>query len=218
MINIFNKIRGCFRRNKSLEEIAASADFDIIKQRRALYESNALVSNSVDEQYIYVALQKCECGGSYHAVSQALLEKEGTPHDRLDAICIDCDTKKAFEFDISRYYGEPSLYHSLNPFDRPSSIIDVAQWYQLADYHLRAFYRVFGENERQDSLQRSLSYINEALKFYQPDSEYPPETAFFNHPEEKLHGLIKEQFKKSNLLELKKTIQETLAIASFSTN
>lgn len=176
-----------------VEATEPDSDFELEKKRRASYEGKGLVVNSVNEEYVYIKLQEHECGGSYEGIRGLKGFKPGGHHkvidgihyDLVDAECTKCGSKKEFSFDISRFYGDLRLYSltNLNPFDRPSSVIDLNEWFRLINSEIR---NTKDENKTmKEKVVTSLNiimYATEALKFYHSESESPSEDAFFNSP------------------------------------
>ncbi len=66
--------------------------------------------NSVTFEYVYVANQRCECGGYFATVSQELHISPSGPVDRLKARCESCGVERTFDFDISSFFGQLEKY------------------------------------------------------------------------------------------------------------
>ena len=161
----------------------------ILKEKRVKYEAEGLVPNSIWEEGLYIFLQKCECGESYsyESFNKGHSEiKQGKPYDLVEVKCKNCNTERIFTFDISRFYGDSRLdSKNINPFERPSSIIDVVQWSYLAQLWAFEYENMTEYDSLEDkikSLINSKNYIDEALKFYPPGSPYPDKNSFFNKP------------------------------------
>ena len=65
--------------------------------------------NSVEEEYEYIANQRCTCGGTYEVISQWTLEKDGKHIDELKARCTKCEKERIFSFDVSSLFEQYDL-------------------------------------------------------------------------------------------------------------
>ena len=158
---------------------------------------NMLPSYSLAERHFYLMLVQCEsCGkGPFELVSQ-----EQSPDGKIDTWnirCKQCSAEKRILFDAGTLLIKSSPNHSapipiVNPTRKPSKLIDAGQW-------LAIFYAILSsaseQTEKKDA--QRLGYeatlaIDEALKFYEDDSDLPPERAiwtpssrqrFQEHPE-----------------------------------
>jgi hypothetical protein len=91
----------------------------------------------------------------------------------------------------------------VNASDRPSRIIDVAQWLIL--------FRTIGEaaSRTTDKVEaRRLGYeaaqcLEEALKFYEPDNDLPPATAFFHESSRDMRCAHPEEFSRERMVGLR---------------
>ena len=72
---------------------------------------NAITVDSIHDEYVYVATQKCDCGGAWVRVSQSLiLDAEKVPFDRLEVQCDACKKAHEFWFNCSRFFGKPPVF------------------------------------------------------------------------------------------------------------
>jgi hypothetical protein len=224
---LFEKISNFFSRNKnkniedllkienflSEEELHNLEDIEIVKRKRSKYEAEGLVVNSVNEEYLYLMLQECSCGSNYPKdtlISQTLQTQGNLAWDIIKNKCKGCGAEKSFKFDISRFYGDIRLYSKgFNPFDRPSSVIDVFQWADLAYFNLKLTEKYLDESA--GLLANSLEFIDEALKFYRPGSPYPPDESYFNKPRGiEITDEIKNMFSIERIINIKTEIEEKL--------
>lgn len=67
-------------------------------------EMDALVVNSVAEEYAYLRQQRCACGGAFLLVMQALQKREERYYDVLQVACIACQAQKSLVFDINSFF------------------------------------------------------------------------------------------------------------------
>jgi tetratricopeptide (TPR) repeat protein len=79
---------------------------------------NLIPANSVTFEYVYVANQRCECGGLYNVKSQELVNASSSNAvDRLSAQCGKCNAGRQFDFDISSFFGQFDAYDSFKQVD-----------------------------------------------------------------------------------------------------
>ncbi len=67
-------------------------------------------TNSIEFEYVYVANQRCACGGYFAAVRQELRQGPAGPVDVLTARCEGCGAERIFEFDIRSFFGQWEKY------------------------------------------------------------------------------------------------------------
>jgi len=67
---------------------------------------NAKKVNSINEEYTIVEKMKCDCGGTFKVIMQALVENENKYYDVLTGECLNCNAKKEFIFDINSFFGK----------------------------------------------------------------------------------------------------------------
>lgn len=67
-------------------------------------------ANSPGFEFVYVANQRCECGGYFATVSQSLQGDPTHPTERVLARCEACGVERAFVFDISSFFGKFERY------------------------------------------------------------------------------------------------------------
>ncbi len=66
--------------------------------------------NSIEFEYVYVANQRCSCGGYFAAVRQELRQGPSGPVDHLIARCEGCGAERPFDFDIRSFFGQWEKY------------------------------------------------------------------------------------------------------------
>ncbi len=99
---------------------------------------------------------------------------------RVDCRCDNCGRGAALRFRIDSRWAKPTEAPVVNPTEEPSKLMDVSQWLTL--YHSL----LAKSNEAPDKIEsRRVAYeaglcIAEALKFYEPDNDLPPGSAFFS--------------------------------------
>jgi tetratricopeptide (TPR) repeat protein len=67
-------------------------------------------TNSIEFEYVYVANQRCSCGGYFVAVRQELRQRPSGPVDYLIARCEGCGAERSFEFDLRSFFGQWERY------------------------------------------------------------------------------------------------------------
>jgi len=74
-------------------------------------------ANSPAFEYVYVANQRCTCGGYFKAERQELRTLRSGPQDRLIARCQACGEECSFDFDIESFFGEFEKYSRFHQTD-----------------------------------------------------------------------------------------------------
>ncbi len=139
-------------------------------------KAKPLPVNCVEEEYFFVSLQRCECGGTLQTLEQSLLNDGDVPLDLIKARCTLCDKKREFKFNISAFYGDMTKYGLIT---RPSQIIDALEWLTLAIFFMRDAEKISGDDGREVMGQANFCF-RQLLTFYPEDSQLPTEGAFFN--------------------------------------
>lgn len=65
---------------------------------------NMIKVNNIREEYRHIESQKCECGGEFDKISQAVFPEQKM--DEIKVICKKCKKEKSFYFDISSFFGK----------------------------------------------------------------------------------------------------------------
>jgi tetratricopeptide (TPR) repeat protein len=86
-------------------------------------------TNSLAFEYVYVANQRCPCGGYYSVTRQRLGRGPSGPTDRLTGVCEACAAERAFTFDISSFFGE---------FEKYNRFQETEERFREAMIHIRA--------------------------------------------------------------------------------
>ena len=141
-----------------------------------------LSAHSILEAHLYVMLQVCpECdAGPLEVADNNTEEHHIDDIIRLDCACPECSEKTVYRFRIDSRWAAASEPPLINPTDEPSKLIDIAQWLTL--YHIliaRSKEASDRTASRGEAYQAALC-IAEALKFYEPDNDLPPASAFFS--------------------------------------
>ncbi len=73
----------------------------------ALDLSNAIRVKSIKDEYIYLRVHPCFCGGTWRPVSQSLVDGgDGNSYDVIGAQCLSCKREQHFVFDINSFFGK----------------------------------------------------------------------------------------------------------------
>lgn len=174
-------------------------------------EKKLLPARSIPERHFYLMVLACDqCGkGAYSLVST-----ERTPEQDADiwyVRCKQCGQGRRLLFDpkelvVDEATAAASSLPEVNPTDQPSRLIDAGQWLAL-------FYKILSaasaEKDRKEA--QRLGYeatlcLEEALKFYHPDSDLPPAEALW--VESSRQGLKERPnlFLRQKLLEMKEKL------------
>jgi hypothetical protein len=170
---------------------------------------NILPAHSHTEIHFYLMLQRCS------ACRQGGLQPRAPRHHfvgyqpvcSLTADCQACGETTEYCFSTAQWASEdvgdsaePVPLPVVNPGTSPSELIDLAQWLIL--------FRVIAEQagkhpDKQES--RRLGYesalcLEEALKFYEPDNDLPPPSAFFTSTTRQRFEEHQERFSRTLLL------------------
>ncbi len=158
-----------------------------------------LPANCVEEEYLYVSMQVCDCGGVYEHEGQALTRRGQMPCDELHVHCAQCGKQRTFVFDISAFFGDMNNYGVIV---RPSRLYDVVEWLGLAALFIRDSQTLEGENRRV-MLAEADFCLDQALMFYKEDGDVPVGDAFFHQPDQKIARERIELVSKKQVLKLK---------------
>ena len=91
---------------------------------------NPIPVNSLAFEYVYVANQRCDCGGFFKTNRQQLRGVSSSePVDCLSALCGKCGAERDFDFDISSFFGQ---------FDEYDRFQQVDDHFREAMLHVRA--------------------------------------------------------------------------------
>jgi tetratricopeptide (TPR) repeat protein len=92
-------------------------------------DSPPIITNSPAFEYVYVANQRCDCGGRFAAAGQELRNTPTGPVDRITGRCAACSEGRIFDFDISSFFGQ---------FERYDLFRQTDAHFQEAMVHVRA--------------------------------------------------------------------------------
>lgn len=160
--------------------------------------------HSLAEAHLYLMVTPCAaCGRG------ALKARNAEPNaDRLavTARCDACGNERPYDFLLTEgRWPDPQSQEArrINASAEPSAIIDVAQWLTLFRVILDAASRETDKREARMLGYEAAQCLEEALKFYLPDSDLPPEDAFFSDRTRQLAKENPEQFTRQRLVGLR---------------
>ena len=136
--------------------------------------------HSVQEEYFYLMVHPCGCGGAWQSESQNVDEDGPRVTHHVTARCAACGTGQTFHFQLDAPVGPKGPIRQVNPTDEPSRAIDLAGWMDLARFYLGRIDRLQQAVERAQSLLDARQCLEEALKFYDARREDPPASALWS--------------------------------------
>jgi tetratricopeptide (TPR) repeat protein len=80
-------------------------------------ESALIPANSPSFEYVYVANQRCDCGGVFATVRQELCGSPSSPVDRIVGCCETCGAERTFDFDVHSFFGQFEKYSHFHQTD-----------------------------------------------------------------------------------------------------
>jgi hypothetical protein len=144
--------------------------------------SNAIGVHSVQEEYFYLMVHPCACGGPWFSDEQNIKDtRDQVLHD-VKARCAACGKERTFHFELpDRSKRDRSApVRQINPTAEPSRAVDLAEWMDLARFYLARIERLKAPVERAQSLLDARQCLEEALKFYGPEDDAPPPEALWS--------------------------------------
>ncbi len=143
--------------------------------------TDVIPAHSLAEAFLYVLVTPCDV--CLHGARQPSLAgggAEGTV--RIMAVCDNCGASDAYRVvaaETNRIADPLSAGEPLNPGGERSQLIDVVQWVTLSEMLTEAAEATPDPGERRWRRHRVRECLDEALRFYDDDSEVPPTDAFF---------------------------------------
>ncbi len=170
--------------------------------------SERLQAHSIAEVYLYVMATACESchGGRLECIPRDPAREGAAVCLEVDAVCQACSHQHQFTFTLPAEAAagdRDDLYPIINPGDGPSQVIDVGQWITLFRVILEA-----AEKEKDKIESRRLGFeaaqcLEEAIKFYDPENELPPEDAVFCEATRKRLREHPQQFARRRLMDMR---------------
>jgi hypothetical protein len=135
--------------------------------------------HSVQEEYFYLMLHPCSCGGPWRHDSGPDGASADAVH-KVEAACHRCKQARTFLFRLESGGGAKAPVRQVNPTAEASRAIDVSGWLDLAQFYLGRIARLQDGVERAQSLLDARQCLEEALKFYGPADDGPPASAIWS--------------------------------------
>jgi hypothetical protein len=136
--------------------------------------------HSVQEEYFYMMVHPCACGGPWLAESKEVEGSGPRLAHRVDGECYKCKARRTFNFILDAPAGPKGPIRQINPTAEPSAALDVAEWMDLAQFYLARIERLKKPLERAQSLLDARQCLEEAMKFYGPGDDAPPPAAIWS--------------------------------------
>jgi len=136
--------------------------------------------HSVQEEYFYMMVHRCACGGPWRQTGDA---KEGTGarvRHRVEAECFKCRSHRTFAFVLDTLEDSKEPIREINRTSAPSRALDAVEWMDLARFYLGRIERLKDPVLRAQSLLDARQCVEEAMKFHTPGVEPPPEEALWS--------------------------------------
>ena len=142
-----------------------------------------LRANSWSEAYLYLKVTPCTDCASGPWELDTPDDATGDGPRRLRAHCAHCGAAREFTFECDPTDADAAIeglsLEPVNPSDEPSRIIDLGQWLSLFYTFVDSATKTADKGEARRLTFQAAQCLDEALKFYAPDDDLPPESAFF---------------------------------------
>ena len=177
---------------------------------------DVISAHSVAEAFLYVLVTPCpicKCGA--RQASKSAPAGDGGVIS-IVATCDNCGgTEECFFEAPGPLPAVDPLSDSapINPTAEPSELIDVAQWVTLYQLMLESAEETPDRQERRWRRFRAAQCLDEALKLYAPDSDVPPESAFFTDSSRSAFRDHPQRFARERLLDLRAKLPDVEAEA-----
>jgi len=123
--------------------------------------------------------------------------------ESISAHCRHCDHREQFLVVCEHAGADPGPDEEIiNPTDRPSRIVDLAQWLSLFYMLIERASRKHRPTEARLDGYRAALCLAEALKFYGPEDELPPASAFFTSAGQRAFHEHAEKFARQKLRDM----------------
>lgn len=169
-----------------------------------------LIAHSLAEAYFYLMATPCPDCGKGNLIggdARGVAGEGGTDRITILATCKACGNRRALLFDLPHGLGTDAGgdLRVVNPSEKPSRIIDVAQWITLFRVitTAAATKSVDKAEARRLGLEAAMC-LEEALKFYDDaENSLPPSDAFYYESSRQRFADHPEQFARQRLIELR---------------
>ena len=158
--------------------------------------------HSVQEEYFYMMVHPCACGGAWLSDSQQVEEAAGRVRHHVAARCFTCRKEQAFHFELDCGANPKDPVRQVNPTPEPSRALDAAEWLDLARFYLGRIERLKAATEKAQSLLDARQCLEEALKFYGPQDEEPPPGALWSDASRRKASRQASAYRRSTIQEM----------------
>ncbi|MBL7139977.1 MAG: hypothetical protein ISS74_03625 [Planctomycetes bacterium] len=155
--------------------------------------------HSVQEEYFYMMVHPCPCGGPWHSESQEMDETGAKVLHPVTARCFKCGKQRTFHFALDERPGPADPIRAVNPTDEASRALDLAEWLDLAQFYLARIERLTEAVEKAQSLLDARQCLEEARKFFGPGDVAPPESALWSDASRRKARKQAEAFRRSTI-------------------
>jgi hypothetical protein len=158
--------------------------------------------HSVQEEYFYLMVHPCDCGGPWQQTGQQVEPTSTGVLHRIATACHRCKKAGAFAFRLDAANTSKAPIRQVNPTLDPSLAIDAAEWLGLAQFYLGRIGRLKDGVEKAQSLLDARQCLEEALKFYGPGDDTPPASALWSEASRKKAAASAAAYRRTKLEEM----------------
>lgn len=163
---------------------------------------DAVHVHSVQEEYFYLMVHCCACGGPWLSESQDIDESGPKVLHTVRGRCFKCRQERRFRFTHDTRPDPKSPIRQINATAEPSHALDVAEWMDLAQFYLERIERLKNPVERAQSLLDARQCIEEAVKFYGPGDDGVPASALWSDESRKKVSRRRDAFRRASLSQM----------------
>jgi hypothetical protein len=155
--------------------------------------------HGVQEEYFYMMVHPCACGGPWLSQSQEVEEDGDKVRHHVSAACFKCGQERTFHFQLDERPGPKDPIRAINPTEEPSRALDLAEWLELTQFYLGRIERLDANVEKAQSLLDARQCLEEARKFFGPQDEAPPASALWSEKSRQAAASQPEAFRRSTI-------------------
>jgi hypothetical protein len=164
---------------------------------------DAVLVHSVQEEYFYMMVHRCTCGGAWLEKSQTVEEGGQQLRHRVEAECFKCKTRRTFHFIMDApAQGPKGSIRQISSTAQPSRALDAAEWMELARFYLGRIERLKKAVERAQSLLDARQCLEEAMKFYPAGAQQLSPEALWSDKSRQAVAASPETFLRATLEEM----------------
>lgn len=170
-----------------------------------------LAAHSLAEVYLYLMITPCrECGrGPLRGADARAHEQDWGMGLVVDVTCGACKHQTQLVFKVptdqlaAARQSPPDAAAIVNPTNEPSRIIDVPGWVTLFGVIIEGAARTADKVEGRKIGYEAAQCLEEALKFYDDDNDFPPDSAFFTEDSRRRYQDHPDKLARSRLINLR---------------